>query len=140
MKYRSFENLPETFAEKYKKMIIGTKPMYYESNPSYTEEELDEIFSDFIKLRNILWHGLPNQIAKFIAEEFEECIQPEAWQEGNTEELVLYGYEEGVFNGKGEKIMNWEEFKRKYEGRELKVNIRSDLKKKLILKGIVKDC
>ncbi len=139
MKYKGFENLPEHLAEKYKNMIINSKPMYYEANPSFSEEELDDIVSDFIKLRNTLWHGLPNQIAKLVAEELEECLQPETWQENKVGELILYSYEEGVFNGKGEKLMSWGEFQKKHGGQKLVVNIKSNLKKMLISRGIAKE-
>lgn len=136
-KYKSFEDLPENLVDKYRKMIISTKPMYYEPNPSFSEEELDKIVSDFIRLNNILWHGLPNHIAKLIAEELEECFQPEVFPEDKARELILFGYNEGVFNGKGEKLMDWEEFKEKYAGKQPMVNMRYDLHKKLILKGII---
>jgi hypothetical protein len=133
---KSFEDLPDILAEKYRKMIIGTKPMYYEKNPSYTEEELDKIVSDFVELRNILWHGLPNQIVNLIAEEFEEGLQPEVFPEDKAGQSIFYGYDEGVFNGKGEKIMSWEEFQKTFGGQQPMVNIKSDIQKKLILNGI----
>lgn len=136
-KYKSFEDLPENLADKYRKMIISIKPVYYEPNPSFNEEELDKIVSDFIRLNNIIFHGLPNQIAKLIEEELEDGFQPNMFPEDKAGELILYGYDEGVFNGKGEKMMSWEEFKEKSAGKQLMVNMRNDLHKKLILKGII---
>lgn len=139
MKYKSFEDLPDHIAKQYKKIIISTKPMSYEPNPSYTEEELDKIVQDYIKFRNVLWHGLPNQIAKLIAEECKEFLQPDVWQEDNIGKLILYGYEEGVFNGKGEKIMSWEDFQKEHANQRLTVNISNELKNKLISRGIFKE-
>lgn len=138
MKYESFKPLPNRLADKYKKMFIdGTKHIYYEPNPSFTEEELDKITLDFIRLNDILWHGLPDQIAKLIKEEFgDDCLQPEAFPAEKVKQEILYLCNEGIFNGKGEEKMGWEEIIKKYSGKKLPmVNIGREVRKKLILEG-----
>ncbi len=136
--YKSFKPLPEQLADKYKKMFInGTRHIYYEPNPSFTEEELDKIVSDFIRLNDILWHGLPDQIAKLIKEEFGgDCLQMEAFPAEKVGQEILYLCNEGICNGKGEKRMGWEEIVEKYLNKPLPmVNTTREVQKKLILEG-----
>lgn len=84
--------------------IDGTKHIYYEPNPSFTEEESDKITLDFIRLNDIIWHGLPDQIAKRIKEEFgDDPLQTEAFPAEKVGQEILYLCNEGIFNGKGRK-------------------------------------
>ncbi|MCK4796518.1 MAG: hypothetical protein KAT05_04010 [Spirochaetes bacterium] len=138
MKYESFKPLPDQLADKYKKRFIdGTKHIYYEPNPSFTEEELDKIILDFIRLKDILWHGLPDQIAKLINEEFgDDCLQTEVFPAEKVGSEILDLCNEGLFNRKGEKQMGWDEIVKKLLGKKLPmVNIGREVHKNLILEG-----
>lgn len=108
MKYESFKPLPEKLTDKYIDLFNKNKHIYYEPNPTFTEEELDKIVLDFIKLCDILWHGLPDQVAKLIKEEFGcDCLQTETFPEEKFGEKIKYLCDDGICDGEGNKLMSW---------------------------------